>query len=200
MNSSLYTLGTAQLGMPYGVANKLGKPDIKQAFNLLDKAVALGIRSFDTATAYGNSEEILGDYFYQNQGIEHEIITKIKPLILDSQTPEDVAIQEVNESVQVSLERLKIESIPVLLFHRYDNLIWENCCLLDYLNKLSYIKKIGVSVYTPEQAVTAIGLDGISAIQLPTNLLDMRFIKARVFDLAEKRTSEYISGAFIYKA
>lgn len=185
--SSLFTLGTAQLGMPYGVANKVGKPDARQAFNLLDEAVRQGVRSFDTAAGYGDSEEILGNYFHQNQGIESEIITKVGPLAFDSQTVKNIAIQEVDKSVQESLQRLKRDSIDVLLFHRYDNLVWENYYLLDHLKKSRYIKKIGVSVYTSEQAVTVLNVEGISVIQLPTNLLDMRFIRAGVFDLADRK-------------
>jgi len=185
--SSLFTLGTAQLGMPYGVANRIGKPDTRQAFEMLDQAVEQGVRSFDTAAAYGDSEEILGDYFYRNQGIEAEIITKVSLLSLDSRTDKKIAIQEIDKSVQNSLQRLKRDSTDVLLFHRYDDLIWENYYLLDYLKKSGYAKKIGVSVYTTEQAITAINVEGISVIQLPTNLMDMRFIRAGVFDFAKKK-------------
>jgi aryl-alcohol dehydrogenase-like predicted oxidoreductase len=198
MIKSLFTLGTAQLGMLYGVANKIGKPDARQAIKVLDEAVRQGVRSFDTAAGYGDSEKILGNYFHQNQGIESEIITKIGPLAFDSQTARNIAIQEVNKSVQESLQRLRRDSIDVLLFHRYDNLVWENYCLLDHLKKSRYIKKIGVSVYTSEQAVTALNVEGISVIQLPTNLLDMRFIRAGVFDLGEKKDIQiYIRSIYL---
>lgn len=185
--SSLFTLGTAQLGMSYGVANKIGKPDARQAFKLLDHAIRQGVRSFDTAAGYGDSEEILGNYFYQNQGIEAEIITKISLRSLDSQTDKKTAMQELDKSVHDSIQRLKHDSIDVLLFHRYDDFVWKNYYLLDYLKQVRSVKNIGVSVYTTDQAITAINVEGISVIQLPTNLLDMRFIRAGVFDLAEKR-------------
>jgi hypothetical protein len=35
LNISKLTLGTVQLGMEYGIANKSGKPDMKKAFKIL---------------------------------------------------------------------------------------------------------------------------------------------------------------------
>jgi len=184
MNSSLFTLGTAQLGMEYGIANKTGKLNKKQAFRLLDEAVSLDILSFDTAYAYGTSEEILGQYFQQNQGLKPEIITKLKPLDINSHTSDKQAIQQLDESLSMSIERLKIEPIPVLLFHRYENLIWHNGFLLKYLMQNDLVKMIGVSVSTPDEAASAIVMKGVSAIQLPTNLLDLRYLNKGIFELA----------------
>lgn len=195
---SLFTLGTAQLGMSYGVANKIGKLDKRQAFRVLDEAIGQGVKSFDTAAGYGDSETVLGDYFFQNQGIDGEIITKIKPLAFDSSVEKNLAIQELDKSIQESLQRLKRDSIDILLFHRYDDLVWENYGFLDHLKKLRYIQKIGVSVYTPEQAIAALNVKGVSVIQLPTNLLDMRFIRAGVVDLAnQKEVQIYIRSIYL---
>ena len=134
MIQSLFTLGTAQLGMEYGLTNKAGKPELKKAFEVLDEAIKQGIRSFDTASAYGDSEKILGEYFYENKGLNNiEIITKLKPLILNSSTTEEIAIQEVEKSIEQSLERLKVNTIPILLFHRFDDLMWKNHFFFDYL-------------------------------------------------------------------
>lgn len=53
-------LGTAQLGMAYGVANTAGRPDFRQAVRLIAAAADGGVNCFDTAAAYGDSEVILG--------------------------------------------------------------------------------------------------------------------------------------------
>ncbi len=187
MNSSLFTLGAAQLGMSYGLSNKVGKLNVKQAFRVLDEAIEQGVRSFDTASGYGDSEKILGDYFKQNQGIDHEITTKLQTIVLDPGTTKDMAIRKADEFVSISLERLRLSSIPVLLFHSYDDLAWEDGFLLDQLKKSETVGKVGVSVYTPEQAANAATMEGISVIQLPTNLMDMRFINKGVFELAKKK-------------
>ena len=56
-------MGTAQLGMAYGVANLAGRPSAAQASALIATCVARGITWFDTAEAYGDSELVLGQAF-----------------------------------------------------------------------------------------------------------------------------------------
>ena len=58
---TLYTLGTVQLGMPYGISNRSGQPSREIARQMLDTAYDLGVRALDTASDYGTSEEILGN-------------------------------------------------------------------------------------------------------------------------------------------
>jgi len=198
MKSSLFTLGTAQLGLKYGVANQIGKPDLKQAFGLLDESLAQGIFSFDTAAAYGNSEEILGNYFYKNKDVKSHIITKLNPLALNSSSSQKEAVEQVDESLNLSFKRLKRHLIDTLLFHRFKNLTWSNYFLLNYLREKKNIKHIGVSVDSPEEAEAALSIDGISAIQLPTNLLDFRYIDKGILEQAEKKKIQvYIRSIFL---
>lgn len=58
---SRLVLGTAQLGMAYGIANRSGEPDAKRARRIVMTAWDKRIREFDTAQAYGSSEQVLGD-------------------------------------------------------------------------------------------------------------------------------------------
>ena len=53
-------LGTVQLGLSYGV-DSMPQPTKAESFGILDQAYAAGIRIFDTASAYGSAEEVLGD-------------------------------------------------------------------------------------------------------------------------------------------
>lgn len=55
-------LGTVQLGIDYGINNELGKPSAKDTYEILDYAFKNGVKYLDTASAYGNSEEIIGRY------------------------------------------------------------------------------------------------------------------------------------------
>ena len=50
-------LGTAQFGMPYGVANRTGQLDRAQAEATIRIARSGGIRLLDTAVGYGQSED-----------------------------------------------------------------------------------------------------------------------------------------------
>ena len=54
-------LGTAQFGLPYGLANKSGQVSIKEGELLLEAAKRFGINTLDTAIAYGVSEKRLGE-------------------------------------------------------------------------------------------------------------------------------------------
>ena len=53
-------LGTVQFGMPYGVANRTGQPSYPDVVAILAAAVEGGVNCFDTAAAYGTSEDVLG--------------------------------------------------------------------------------------------------------------------------------------------
>ena len=58
-------LGTVELGLDYGInePGNFGKPDEEYSIHLLHKAADAGINIFDTAPAYGCSEELLGKAF-----------------------------------------------------------------------------------------------------------------------------------------
>jgi aryl-alcohol dehydrogenase-like predicted oxidoreductase len=60
MKLSKLCLGTAQLGLDYGVNNLTGKPRFEESRAIIQTALESGITAFDTAPAYGDSEEILG--------------------------------------------------------------------------------------------------------------------------------------------
>lgn len=56
-------LGTVQLGLKYGIKNEIGRqPTNEESFYLLKQVIDSGINTFDTASVYGNAEQILGDF------------------------------------------------------------------------------------------------------------------------------------------
>jgi NAD(P)-dependent dehydrogenase (short-subunit alcohol dehydrogenase family) len=50
-------VGSVQLGLPYGVANRTGKPSRAAALQLVRRAADAGVQTFDTA---GQAQEIRG--------------------------------------------------------------------------------------------------------------------------------------------
>ena len=64
-------LGSVQLGLAYGAANRTGKPSRGQACRLVSRAVDAGITKFDTARAYGDAEERLGEALAHAPGRSH---------------------------------------------------------------------------------------------------------------------------------
>ena len=195
-NVSRLVLGTAQLGMDYGIANTTGQPDYNMARYIVQKAWKSGICEFDTAQAYGQSERVLGQIF-KDWGIADEVrvITKFAP---DVDHPDRAAL---NNALEVSLNNLGVELLYGLMLHREDMLdLWgkglgEN--LMDIVGS-GKVKHIGVSVYSPERAVQALNTKGISMVQLPANILDRRFEKAGVFQLADDMGKTiYIRSIFL---
>ena len=55
-----FIIGTAQFGMNYGIANSNGQPSESTIREIIERAMESEIFYYDTAIAYGNSEEILG--------------------------------------------------------------------------------------------------------------------------------------------
>ena len=53
-------LGTVQLGLPYGIANRTGQPSYEEARAILVCAFEGDVNCLDTAAIYGTSEEVIG--------------------------------------------------------------------------------------------------------------------------------------------
>ncbi|NVJ98111.1 MAG: aldo/keto reductase [Alphaproteobacteria bacterium] len=183
-------MGTVQLGLPYGIANTHGQPSTDEAAALVQAAISSGITLFDTARAYGTSEQRLGASISSAQKKTVTINTKLSPL---SELEADATAPHVRDaviaSVEASLSNLGLASLPVLLLHRwehfhaYDGLIWDT---LLALQASGTIGRLGVSVSTPEEALAALDVEAISYIQLPLNLLDYRWREAGV----DKKSTE----------
>lgn len=195
-NENRLVLGTAQLGMPYGIANTTGQPDLSTAKAIVQEACKYGIREFDSAQAYGKSEEILGQCLSE-LGINHEVmvISKLNP-DLDHLDRDKLSI-----SLNQSLARLHVPKLAGLMLHREGPLnLWRKGLeeiLLGFVDD-GKIDRIGVSVYSPKKALQALQIHGIEMVQLPTNILDRRFVDAGVFDLARKKGKQlYIRSVFL---
>jgi aryl-alcohol dehydrogenase-like predicted oxidoreductase len=181
-------LGTVQLGMPYGISNRSGQPDLKSACDIVRTALDLGIMHFDTAQAYGESEDVLGRVFDTlKAGARVKVYSKLHPgLDLSNAVV-------VRRSVDDSLRKLKIGQLEGLLLHHEDGLRFWDRGLGDTMRGLvtqGKVKALGASFYTPQKAYTALDIDGISIIQVPANILDRRFEDAGVFQKARERGQE----------
>jgi len=165
-------LGTAQFGSVYGITNVLGRPSGNEVRHILTIAHKFGIDMLDTAISYGESERILG-----NNGIrDYKVVTKLPRI------PQNVGnlVNWVKHEVQESLFRLKQESIYALLIHDPRDLTGkygpELRKILEDLKHSGLFKKIGVSIYSPNELERIIGVLHIDLVQAPLNILDQRLI------------------------
>ena len=177
---SKLVIGTVQFGMYYGLANRAGQPSEQDVVAMVGQALESGVNAFDTAVMYGSSESVLGQAFEAlDAGDRVFVSTKVPPLEGDSEAERAAFIEA---AVAGSRERLRLKRVPLCMFHRFHNL--GDLGLLLKLRDRGWIEHAGVSVYHPADAQVAIETEGVSAIQIPTSLLDQRFVRAGTFALA----------------
>ncbi|PIN67765.1 MAG: hypothetical protein COV98_01635 [Candidatus Altarchaeum sp. CG12_big_fil_rev_8_21_14_0_65_33_22] len=183
-------LGTVQFGLNYGIANKTGKPSKEQVEEILLNAFDSGINALDTANAYGDSEKILGEILSNYPKKENIIIiTKLSPKVNETTSDGDIKNQ-VEQSVHSSLSNLSMDSIPIYMLHKAEQMLIKDGTIIKHLSKLkeeNLINNIGVSVYTPKEAETALSIDEITAVQVPFNVFDQRLIKSGFFEKAHSK-------------
>jgi aryl-alcohol dehydrogenase-like predicted oxidoreductase len=167
---SKLALGTAQFGLPYGIANKEGQVTKPVAKGMLQLAVAKGIDMLDTAIAYGESETCLGGIGAQ----EFKLVTKL-PAVPDGHN--DIN-DWVREQVIASLGRLGVHSVYGLLLHRPEQLLGAYgkalFQALQNLKEAGLVQKIGISIYAPGELDVLIPCYRFDLVQAPFNLIDRR--------------------------
>ena len=165
------TLGTAQFGLDYGVANAIGQVNKEEILQILTFAKQAGINTLDTAIGYGDSEKRLGQ-----AGIgSWNIITKLPEANVEHS---DINFW-VNSQINNSLLRLNVLSVYGILLHRPLQLLEKNGSQLwnslEGLKERSITKKIGFSVYSPDELDKLWKAGFIpDIVQAPYNVFDQR--------------------------
>lgn len=180
------TLGTVQFGIQYGISNTHGVPSNSELESIFSVASELGIQQLDTAKSYGNAEERIG----QLSNSKFDIITKFPNV--DSKEDLELALSE-------SLQKLNVASVYGYLAHNADVLI-QNPSLWNVLleaKKEGKIKKIGYSLYNPEQLERLLDLNCIpDLVQLPYSILDRKFEK-QLSILKQLGTEVHVRSVFL---
>jgi len=186
-------LGTVQFGLDYGVSNNHGQVNSSEITAILKLAQSVGIDTLDTASVYGNSEQILGEQLStfgdntEKLNSSFKIVSKIPALKNDE--------IKINHYLDQSLDHLKQNQLEVVLFHQVNDLIDSpfNQQRFDNLmseKKQGKINKVGISVYKPEQLNYCVNHYKIDLVQLPLNCLDQRFIQTQWLEKLTKAKIE----------
>jgi aryl-alcohol dehydrogenase-like predicted oxidoreductase len=189
-------LGTAQFGLNYGINNYQGKPSLKEVFSTLDYAYDSGVKILDSAEAYGDSHNRIGQYHISSKK-KFRVITKFSPKRLDLPI-------NFEERIKKNLEDLNIDNLYAYMFHSYGDLKKNYNKFLNDINSstLDKINKLGVSVYTNSQLEDSMNYDFIKLIQLPFNMLDNETKRKKLLEKAKKQKIEvhsrstYLQGLF----
>ncbi len=194
MLNARLALGTVQFGLAYGVANRTGKVDNAEAQAILRQARAAGIDTLDTAIAYGDSEQRLGEI-----GVEQfRIVSKLPGL------PEDLDDVDrwVEDQVAASLKRLRTENLYALLLHRPRDLLRPNGDALQRAMRKQVsrgvVQRIGLSIYAPDELDLLYARFRPDIVQAPFNVIDRRLQTTGWLErLREGHTEIHVRSVFL---
>jgi sialic acid synthase SpsE/aryl-alcohol dehydrogenase-like predicted oxidoreductase len=170
ISSGKLCLGSAQFGMDYGINNPRGKIPKKEVFEIFSYAYDSGVGFLDTASAYGESEKIIGE-FHKNTRKRFNVISKFS--IQGSKS-------SLRKIAEASLKNLHVDRLYGYCFHNFND-YRQKPRLLEDLNDLKtdgLIQKTGCSLYYPEELefILSGGLK-IDFVQVPYSIFDRRFEK-----------------------
>ena len=193
---SALTLGTAQLGLAYGVNNDKGMPSFEESSAILDTALSSGIVSFDTARAYGESESVLGRYF-KNEKRENTLITKALFTDVDNSAVKDTLFSMVEESKA----KLGLEKIPFLKLHNESMLIKYGDTVVNALHDLKnegLVGGIGVSFSDKTRILELTDGCGFDVIQIPANIFDNKqIVNGTVKKLSDSGACVFVRSLYL---
>lgn len=170
-------LGTAQLGTTYGVANTGSSIGLESAKDIISVARFLGVTALETSSAYVES---IG-YLAQLDVSGFDVIAKVGRRTYGAGEHSDFILSEEVRLLKKTLRRAEIEA---LLIHNSDLLTQERgeevCAALLRMKAKGDVRRIGVSVYSPDELEKIPCLAELDVIQAPLNVLDSRFVEESV--------------------
>ena len=178
-------LGTVQFGLQYGV-NSAGRPSEDAVKSILAEASKGGITTLDTSSAYGNSEEILGECTTPEEGFK--IVSKYPK-----------GETSVGEMFNSSLKRLKVDKLYGYLLHHFEVYksnpkVWDEFVALKEAGK---VQKIGFSLYSPEELQFILdNKSPFDLIQVPFNIFDKKFLPL-MKEVHEKGVEIHVRSTFL---
>jgi aryl-alcohol dehydrogenase-like predicted oxidoreductase len=193
-------LGTVQFGLDYGINNRSGKPGAEMVASILDLAFKNHIRLLDTAEAYGDSHEVIGNY-HRSSPHKFNVITKF------SAGRSDLS-KHLEERISRNLEVMNVDNLYGYMFHSYTDFETHYTTFRNEIKDLKekgLIKKFGVSIYTNNEFEKLLNHDGIDLVQLPFNLLDNNNQRSSLLAKAKEKGIEvhtrsvFLQGLFFKK-
>lgn len=187
-------LGTAQFGLAYGIANTEGQVTAEATVKILARAREAGMDTIDTAIAYGQSEQRLGE-----AGVDGwQIVSKL-PAVPDGCT--DIQAW-VTANVDESLARLEVPHLRGLLLHRPGQLLGANGRQLYQallrLKDTGKAEKIGISIYEPSELDDLCAQYVFDLVQAPFNVFDRRLATSGWLDRLHAEGVEiHVRSAFL---
>jgi hypothetical protein len=189
-------LGTVQFGLDYGVSNRSGKVGPETVAAILERARVLGVRTLDTAMAYGDAETVLGRHDLSG----FNVVTKWSG---DAGALLAKGAGVLVDAVAGSLERLGVDALHGLMLHNTSPLCGRDGEAvhrhLQEVRDQGLASRIGVSFYAGSEIATVLerGFD-IDICQVPVNVIDQRLVADGSLDRLGKAGVEvHVRSAFL---
>jgi aryl-alcohol dehydrogenase-like predicted oxidoreductase len=159
-------IGTAQLGINYGIANKTKRIIIEDKIKFLNHCYQNSFDFFDTAYAYKNSHKIIGKWI-RNNNVSPKLSTKIPNIGNYRHKTIECLFTEC-------LKELNVNKIDNLFLHKSDN--WNNTSVKKYIESIlskNLISKFGLSIYEIKDIIRD---PYIKILQIPANIFNQSII------------------------
>jgi aryl-alcohol dehydrogenase-like predicted oxidoreductase len=189
-------LGTVQFGMSYGIAGRGEAVPSAEVRDILGLAWEAGIRTLDTASAYGDIEKRLGALIGER---DFRVVSKIPAF---SPADKRSAASFVRNAVATIRARLG-ERLAALLFHRGDDLdgpagpsMWDAAVEAIGSSPIT----LGVSCYAPAEAAALSRRFPIAVAQIPGNALDQRLFRCPLDRQEVHLRSVFLQGLLLLPA
>lgn len=197
---SLFTLGTVQLGMKYGLGEFSDKPPRALAFAMLDRAVALGVNTLDTANDYGDAQRLLGEWLSERRpdaASRPYIVTKIGPF---DHASYDRLRDDVLRQAEACRKELGLQRLDCLMLHSYADYAQDPERIGRIFRELKeggVCRHSAISAYSRHD-YALIAASGFDAVQIPQNIFDWRQIDGGGWEALSRAGMEiYVRSVFL---
>jgi aryl-alcohol dehydrogenase-like predicted oxidoreductase len=160
---------------------------LNEAAMIIARATQVGVDLLDTAVAYGDAEQRLGEV-----GVSHlKVVTKLPQM-----SPESAPVGPwVRSQVAGSLSRLGVTSFYGLMLHQPSLLLSPSGdALFSAISQMKHdglVEKIGISVYSPDEVFEISRRFPIDLVQAPFNVIDRRIRDTGCLDFLFRRGIEF---------
>lgn len=167
-------LGTVQFGLAYGIAGPGQAVAAAEARRILQASWSQGVRTLDTAAAYGDIEERLAGLC---DGLPFRVVSKVPAV--PAGLSDAVAASWAVEQAQLSRQRLG-PLLAGLMCHRAEDLLGVrgaaiHAALQAWAEPEGVV--LGASCYDPATLLALVQQRQIRIAQLPGNALDQRLVQ-----------------------
>jgi aryl-alcohol dehydrogenase-like predicted oxidoreductase len=171
-----------------------------ESYEIMDKALDLGINFFDTANVYGwklgegVTENIIGRWWAQGGGRREKVViaTKVYGKMGEWPNQKGLSALHIRQAVEASLKRMQTDYIDLYQFHHIDRAtpweeIWQACEVLVQQGKVLYVGSsnfAGWHITRANEAAKARHFMGLVSEQSLYNLID-RMVELEVVPACE---------------